>query len=140
LAIQSHTSRFHHDCFRTLHYVFFSSKSNLEFLKKLETLNFDDTGVTPIKLFGRTINNTIIFEDMITIIKSSRKGEIIGVFLENENIKSIKTWEAALAENNIGRIDMSAAVAHIMHPKEDVELLKIKKACTIIGQMFNHHV
>ncbi|KAK0073817.1 hypothetical protein PV326_013039, partial [Microctonus aethiopoides] len=124
----------------SLHYIcFFSSKSDVEFLKELETLNFD-TGVPPIKLFSRTTvskNNTIIFEEMIDIIKKSRKGHVMGVFSENKSKKSMQKWEAALAEHDLVEKDVSAAVALIMHPKEDVELRNIKEACTILGQIFN---
>ncbi|KAK0081424.1 hypothetical protein PV325_012213 [Microctonus aethiopoides] len=122
---------------------FLSSKKKIEFLRKVENQKSDDTGVPPVKLFirGKDDEDKANFANLIKIIKGSKKGKTLGVFTkENYDGSFMVAWKAALKPESFDTIDVSAAAAYIMCPKEDVELLTIKKACIVTVDVFNKYL
>ncbi|KAK0174573.1 hypothetical protein PV327_010331 [Microctonus hyperodae] len=122
---------------------FLSSKKKIEFLRKVENQKSDDTGVPPVKLFvrGKDDEDKSNFANLIKIIKASKKGKTLGVFSkENYDGAFMVAWKAALKPESFDTVDISAAAAYIMCPKEDVELLTIKKACIVTVDVFNKYL
>lgn len=51
-----------------------------------------------------------------------------------------EAWKQALKDEPFERVDMGAAVAFIMAPKEESELVTIKKACVVSVDVFNKYL
>lgn len=74
-------------------------------------------------------------------MKSSKNGKIIGVFAKDAFPGEFcESWKAALKEQTFERIDVGAAIAYIMCPKEDSELLTIKKSCLVSIDVFGKYL
>lgn len=79
------------------------------------------------------------FKKLTDIIKESKNGRTLGILPKYE-FPSCQSWNAVLTENQIENIDISAAVAYIIGPKEDSELDAIKKACSVTGNIFTKYL
>ncbi|XP_076296462.1 FACT complex subunit spt16-like isoform X3 [Lasioglossum baleicum] len=122
---------------------FLASKKKIEFLRKLENQKTEDTGVPPVKLLVRDRNDEDKgnFAKLIEIIKQSKNGKILGVFSkENYPGAFMDAWRAALKPESFDTIDVSAAAAYVMCPKEDAEILTIKKACLVSVDVFTKYL
>ncbi|KAK0081607.1 hypothetical protein PV326_007571 [Microctonus aethiopoides] len=126
---------------------FLSSKKKIEWLRELEKQNPDYTGVPPVKLFvhNKDDEDEANITKILKIIKKSKKGKIIGVFLhEICGDPFVFAGKAALDPKYFDQIDVSVVVAYIICPKENVELKKIEIACTLTMNIFNvllkHHI
>ncbi|XP_011506488.1 PREDICTED: FACT complex subunit spt16 isoform X2 [Ceratosolen solmsi marchali] len=122
---------------------FLASKKKIEFLRKLEDTKSEDNGVPPVKLFirDRGDEDKANFAKLIDIIKSSKKGKMTGIF-SKDNYKSgfAEAWKTAVKKENFDTVDVSAAVAYIMCPKEDSEILTVKKACLVSVDVFTKYL
>ncbi|KZC04875.1 FACT complex subunit spt16 [Dufourea novaeangliae] len=122
---------------------FLASKKKIEFLRKLENQKTEDTGVPPVKLLVRDRNDEDKgnFAKLIDIIKESKKGKTLGVFSkENYPGAFMDAWRAALKAESFDTVDVSAAAAYVMCPKEDAEILTIKKACLVSVDVFTKYL
>ncbi|XP_024871777.1 FACT complex subunit spt16-like [Temnothorax curvispinosus] len=122
---------------------FLASKNKIEFLKKVENQNFEDTGVPSVKLFvrDRTDEDKANFGKLIKVMKQSKKGKTLGVFSkENYPGAFMDAWRAALKNESFDTVDVSAAAAYVMCPKEDSEIITIKKACLISVDVFTKYL
>ncbi|XP_034945405.1 FACT complex subunit spt16 isoform X2 [Chelonus insularis] len=122
---------------------FLSSKKKIEFLRQVENEKIEDTGVPPVKLFVRNKSDEdkANFNKLIEIIKGSKKGKTLGVFSkENYPGAFMDAWRAALKQQSFDTIDVSAAAAYVMCPKEDIEILTIKKACVVSVDVFTKYL
>lgn len=52
----------------------------------------------------------------------------------------MELWRAALGKESFATIDVSAAVAYLMAPKEDNEIITIKKACMVTVDVFTKYL
>ncbi|XP_014206114.1 FACT complex subunit spt16 isoform X2 [Copidosoma floridanum] len=122
---------------------FLASKKKIEFLRKLEDAKSDDTGVPPVKLHirDRSDEDKANFAKLMDAIKDSKKGKTIGIFAK-DNYKSnfAEAWKAAIKKENFDSVDVSAGVAYVMAPKEDSEILTIKKACLVSVDLFTKYL
>ncbi len=70
-------------------------------------------------------------------MKSAKNGKTIGVFAkDNFPGEFCESWKVAFKEANFEKVDVSAALAYIMSPKEDTEIVSIKKACLVTVDVF----
>ncbi|XP_076649474.1 SPT16 homolog, facilitates chromatin remodeling subunit dre4 isoform X1 [Halictus rubicundus] len=122
---------------------FLASKKKIEFLRKLENQKTEETGVPPVKLLVRDRNDEdkSNFAKLIDVIKQSKKGKTLGVF-SKENYPGVfmDAWRAALKPKSFDTVDVSAAAAYVMCPKEDAEILTIKKACLVSVDVFTKYL
>ncbi|KAJ8681349.1 hypothetical protein QAD02_017136 [Eretmocerus hayati] len=122
---------------------FLASKKKIEFLKKLEEAKPDDTGCPPVKLYvrDRSDEDKANFAKLVGIIKDSRKGKTVGVFAK-DNYKSAfaEAWKSAFKKESFETIDVSGSMAYVMCPKEDVEILTVKKACLVSVDVFSKYL
>ncbi|XP_029661597.1 FACT complex subunit spt16-like [Formica exsecta] len=119
---------------------FLASKKKIEFLRKVENHKTEDTEVPPVKLFvrDRSDEDKANFGKLIEVMKQSKKGKTLGVFLkENYPGAFMDAWRAALKNESFDTIDVSAAAAYVMCPKEDSEIFTVKKACLLLGPKTN---
>ncbi|XP_057320695.1 FACT complex subunit spt16 isoform X1 [Microplitis mediator] len=122
---------------------FLSSKKKIEFLRQVESGKTEETGVPPVKLFVRdkSDEDKANFGKLIDVIKGSKKGKTLGVFSkENYPGAFMDAWRAAIKPHAFDTIDVSAAAAYVMCPKEDVEILTIKKACVVSVDVFTKYL
>ncbi|XP_076171346.1 SPT16 homolog, facilitates chromatin remodeling subunit dre4 isoform X2 [Ptiloglossa arizonensis] len=122
---------------------FLASKKKIEFLRKLENQKTDETGVPPVKLLVRDRNDEDKgnFVKLIEVIKQSKKGKTLGVFSkENYPGAFMDAWRAALKSESFDTVDVSAAAAYVMCPKEDAEILTVKKACLVSVDVFTKYL
>ncbi|XP_034175937.1 SPT16 homolog, facilitates chromatin remodeling subunit dre4 isoform X2 [Osmia lignaria lignaria] len=122
---------------------FLASKKKIEFLRKLENQKAEETGVPPVKLLVRDRNDEdkANFAKLIETIKQSKKGKTLGVFSkENYPGAFMDAWRAALKSESFDTVDVSAAAAYVMCPKEDAEILTIKKACLVSVDVFTKYL
>ncbi|XP_058807704.1 FACT complex subunit spt16 isoform X2 [Phymastichus coffea] len=122
---------------------FLASKKKIEFLRKLEEAKPEETNVPPVKLYirDRADEDKANFAKLINIIKNSKNGKAIGVF-PKDNYKStfVEAWKAVLKKENFETVDVSAAVAYVMAPKEESEILTVKKACLVSVDVYNKYL
>lgn len=142
--------------------AFLASKKKIEFLRKVEKEKADD--IPPVKLFVRdrvskklnphtskvTKNHFSEFQTdedkanygkLIEVIKASKKGKTLGVFVkENYQNSFMDAWKAALKSENFSTVDVSAAMAYVMSAKEEVEIMMIKKACLVSVDVFTKYL
>ncbi|XP_012522808.1 FACT complex subunit spt16 isoform X2 [Monomorium pharaonis] len=122
---------------------FLASKKKIEFLRKVENQNTEETGVPPVKLFvrDRSDEDKANFAKLIEVMKQSKKGKTLGVFSkENYPGAFMDAWRAALKSESFDTVDVSAAAAYVMCPKEDSEIITIKKACLISVDVFTKYL
>ncbi|KAK1121312.1 splicing associated factor Dre4 [Melipona bicolor] len=122
---------------------FLASKKKIEFLRKLENQKTEETGVPSVKLFVRDRNDEdkANFVKLIEIIKQSKKGKTLGVFSkENYPGAFMDAWRATLKSESFDTVDVSAAAAYVMCPKEDAEIHTIKKACLVSVDVFTKYL
>lgn len=106
---------------------FLASKKKIDFLRQAE--NKEENGIS-IKLLIRDRNDKgeANFKTLVNAIKGSKNGKTIGVFSkENYPGEFMDSWRAALNKENFSTVDISSAVAYLMAPKEDSEVITIKK-------------
>lgn len=74
-------------------------------------------------------------------MKSSKAGKTIGVFAKDSFPGEFcESWKAALKEQPFDKVDVGASIAYIMSPKEDSEVLTIKKACLVSIDVFGKYL
>ncbi|KAK7862745.1 hypothetical protein R5R35_002513 [Gryllus longicercus] len=120
---------------------FLASKKKIDFLRQIEN-GKDENSVPPVKLLTRDrgddqANFTILIEAM----KKSKRGKTLGVF-SKENYPGLfmDAWRSALKKENFETVDVSAAIAYVMAPKEDSEILTIKKACLVSVDVYTKYL
>lgn len=81
------------------------------------------------------------FTKLISAIKSSKKGKNLGVFTKDTFPGEFcESWKAALKNEQFEKIDIGAAIAYIMCPKDDSEISCIKKASLVSVDLFNKYL
>lgn len=121
---------------------FLASKKKIEFLRPAESVK-DENSIVPIKLLVRDRNDKdeANFKTLISAIKASKKGKTLGVFSrDNYPGEFMDGWRAALKKESFATHDVSPAVAYLMAPKEDSEIITIKKACMVSVDVFTKYL
>ncbi|XP_067013414.1 FACT complex subunit spt16 isoform X1 [Anabrus simplex] len=121
---------------------FLASKKKIEFLRQVENSK-DENSVPPVKLLvrDRTDEDKANFTKLVNAIKGSKKGKTLGVFSkDNYPGAFMDAWRSALKKEQFENVDVSAAVAYVMAPKEDSEILTIKKACLVSVDVYTKYL
>lgn len=119
---------------------FLASKKKIDFLRQAE--NKEENGIS-IKLLIRDRNDKdeANFKTLVNAIKESKNGKTIGVFSkENYPGEFMDSWRAALNKENFSTVDISSAIAYLMAPKEDSEVIIMKKACMVTVDVFTKYL
>ncbi|KAK4879994.1 hypothetical protein RN001_008140 [Aquatica leii] len=117
---------------------FLASKKKIDFLRQAEN-NREDTGIA-LKLLVRDRNDkdAANFKTLISAIKASKNGKTLGIFSkDNYPGEFMDSWKAALKKEEFNSVDISAAIGYLIAPKEDPEVITIKKACMVTVDVFN---
>ncbi|XP_010071418.1 PREDICTED: FACT complex subunit SPT16-like, partial [Pterocles gutturalis] len=122
--------------------LFMASKKKVEFLKQVAQPKGQESGngVPTITLLVREKNesNKSNFEKMIEALKSSKGGRRLGVFSKDKFPGDfMRSWNECLNKENFEKVDISAAVASTMAPKEEGELHLMRKAAAITSEVFS---
>lgn len=121
---------------------FLASKKKIEFLRPAESAK-DENSAVPIKLLVRDRNDkdAANFKTLIEAIKESKNGKSLGVF-SKDNYKGefMDLWRGAIKKENFTTIDISPATAYLMAPKEDPEIILVKKACNVSVDVFTKYL
>ena len=74
-------------------------------------------------------------------MKASKAGKTVGVFTkDNFPGEFCENWRAFLKDKHLTNVDISVPMGYIMCPKEDSELITIKKACLVTIDVFNKYL
>lgn len=74
-------------------------------------------------------------------MKGSKSGKTVGAFTKDEFPDEFcELWKKALKDESFEMIDVSAAIAYIMCPKEEPEILTVKKACIVSVDVFTKYL
>ncbi|XP_013114193.1 FACT complex subunit spt16 isoform X1 [Stomoxys calcitrans] len=120
---------------------FLTSKKKIEFLKQIENCKAD--GVPEIKLLVRDRNDKdkANFDKLKGIIKSSKEGKKLGVFIKDGFPGEFcESWKSALKSAAFENVDISGAIAYIMCPKDEPEINNIRKASLVSVDLFNKYL
>ncbi|XP_026285652.1 FACT complex subunit spt16 isoform X1 [Frankliniella occidentalis] len=121
---------------------FLSSKKKIEFLRQIEA-NKDENNVPPVKLLTRDKGDVDKnhMKKLIEEIKKSKSGKTVGLFgKENYPGAFADMWRSMLKKESFETVDVSAAVALVMAPKEDSELAILKKASNVTMDVFTKYL
>lgn len=81
------------------------------------------------------------YNKLIDIMKSSKNGKVVGVFSKDSfSGEFCEQWKQKFKEQNFENVDIGASLAYIMAPKEDSELVTIKKACMATTDVFGKYL
>lgn len=74
-------------------------------------------------------------------MKSSRNGKVVGVFSKDGFPGEFcESWQKKMSAEKFETVDIGASIAYIMAPKEDPELITIKKACLVSVDVFGKYL
>ncbi|XP_066141627.1 FACT complex subunit spt16 [Euwallacea fornicatus] len=114
---------------------FLASKKKIEFLKQGEPK--DDTQTQLNLLVRDKDNDKQNFKTLITAIKESRNGKVVGHFpKDNYQGLYMDSWREALKNEAFELVDANAPIAYLMAPKEDSEITTMKKASLVTVDVF----
>ncbi|XP_045783894.1 FACT complex subunit spt16 [Maniola jurtina] len=121
---------------------FLASKKKIEFLRQIEN-GKEESDLPPVKLLIRDRNDhdKENFNKLLQEIKKSKAGKTLGVFAkDNYPGEFSESWKAVLKAEKFENVDISSSVALIMAPKEDPEVITIKKACLVTVDVFTKYL
>lgn len=123
---------------------FLASKKKIDFLRQIQNSNKDENGL-PAKLElhirDRSDEDKTNFQKLIDALKGSKQGKTLGVFSkDNYPGQFMDAWRAILKKEHFETVDVSADIAYVMGPKEEPELLIMKKACFVSVDVFNKYL
>ncbi|CAL1278690.1 unnamed protein product [Larinioides sclopetarius] len=122
---------------------FLASRKKVEFLKQFESGKENENEVPPLTLLVRdkADKDKANFEKLINAIKNSKKGSTIGEFAKDKFPgEFLDSWRAALSKENFDSVDVSATIAYLMAPKEDIEVSIVKKACQVTVDVYSKYL
>ncbi|KAK4019969.1 hypothetical protein OUZ56_001967 [Daphnia magna] len=121
---------------------FLASKKKIDFLRPLEAVK-EEKGLPAVKLLVRdkSDKDKANFVKLIEALKKSKKGKKLGVFSKDSfHGEFMDAWNTAIKKEKFETIDISSGAAYMMAPKEESELMVIKKACQVSVDLFNKYL
>lgn len=118
-----------------------ASKKKIDFMKQAD--NPKDDGGINLKLLvrDRTDKDEANFNILTSAIKNSKKGKTLGVFAkDNYPGEFMDAWRACVKKEEFATMDVSSAVAYVMAPKEETEIVMVKKACIVSVDLFTKYL
>lgn len=74
-------------------------------------------------------------------MKESKGGKTLGVFNKDPFAGEFcQSWKAALSEEKFENVDIGISIAYITAPKEEIEIVLIKKACMVSCDVFGKYL
>lgn len=81
------------------------------------------------------------FEKLVEAMKESKSGKTLGVFSKDkEKGEFLESWRSILKSQNFETVDVSSAIALAMCPKEDNEIITMKKASIVSVDLFTKYL
>lgn len=81
------------------------------------------------------------FSKLIAEIKKSKSGKSLGVFIKDKYPGEFcESWKNVLKAEKFENVDISSAVAVFMAPKDDSEIITVKKACLVTVDIFTKYL
>lgn len=81
------------------------------------------------------------FNKLIQEIKKSKSGKTLGVFAkDNYPGEFCESWKAIIKGEKFENVDISSTIALLMAPKEDPEIITVKKACLVTVDVFTKYL
>lgn len=118
---------------------FLASKKKIDFLRQGESK--DENHIQLNLLVRDKDKDNENFNTLITAIKESKNGKVVGHFpKDNYPGPFMDAWRAALKKENFEMFDASAPIAYLLAPKEDSEIATIKKASLVTIDVFNKYL
>lgn len=118
---------------------FLASKKKIDFLRQAESK--DENNIQFSLLIRDKDSDEANFKILVNAIKDSKKGKTIGVFpKDNYPGALMESWRAMLKKEDFQNVDISAAAALLMSPKEENEIITIKKACLVSVDVFTKYL
>ncbi|GIY82430.1 FACT complex subunit SPT16 [Caerostris extrusa] len=122
---------------------FLASKKKVEFLKHFESGKENENEIPPLTLLVRdkADKDKTNFEKLIAAIKNSKKGTTVGEFAKDKfPSEFLDSWRATLSKENFDIVDASSYLAYVMAPKEDNEVMLIKRACQATVDLYSRYL
>lgn len=92
-----------------------------------------------VKFFS--LSQNFNFKILLNIMKETKAGKTVGIFRkDNFPGEFCESWEAALRDAGFEKVDISAAMAYVMAPKEETEIATVKKTCSVSIDVFNSYL
>lgn len=149
--------------------IFLASKKKIEFLRQIEQHKDDELPAVklytrdrvsilrrPLLNFNFRSNSAQFFvyyiflqndkdkanfDKLIESIKESKSGKTLGVFTKDkEKGEFLESWKSLLKTQSFETVDISSAIALVMCPKEDSELITMKKASIVSVDLFTKYL
>lgn len=74
-------------------------------------------------------------------MKGSKGGKTLGVFPKDEYTDEFcESWKVALKEEDFEKVDISVGIAYILAPKEESEIMTMKKSCMVSVDLFTKYL
>uniref|UniRef100_A0AAU7BN93 FACT complex subunit n=1 Tax=Henosepilachna vigintioctopunctata TaxID=420089 RepID=A0AAU7BN93_9CUCU len=119
---------------------FLASKKKIDFIKQGESPESNAVELTFL-IRDRNDKDKANFETLITAIQKSKRGKTIGVFPKDKYPgEFMDSWKAAVSTAKLESLDVSTAFAYLISPKEDSEIITIKKACMVTVDVFTKYL
>lgn len=81
------------------------------------------------------------FNKLLQEIKKSKSGKTLGVFIkDNYPGEFCESWKAVLKGEKFENVDISSSIALLVAPKEDPEIITVKKACLVTVDVFTKYL
>ncbi|XP_069961297.1 FACT complex subunit spt16-like isoform X1 [Cherax quadricarinatus] len=122
---------------------FLASKKKIQILEGLDKNKEEKSNVPAVKLLIRDKNDKdkANISKLIDAIKTSKGGSKIGVYVKDKfSSDLIDAWRKAVKDANFEQLDMSSHMAIVMSPKEESEIITIKKACSATVDVFSKYL
>lgn len=121
---------------------FLASKKKIEFLRQIEN-GKEESELPPVKLLIRDRNDKDKenFSKLVQEIKKSKSGKSLGVFAkDNYPGEFCESWKSVMKTEKFENVDISSSIALLMAPKEDSEIITVKKACLVTVDVFTKYL
>ncbi|KAF5287110.1 hypothetical protein FQR65_LT12333 [Abscondita terminalis] len=83
------------------------------------------------------VDEEVVYSKSAHYKHASKNGKVLGVFSkDNYPGEFMDSWKSALKQEDFTSVDVSAAVAYLIAPKEDSEIITVKKACMVTVDVF----
>lgn len=120
-----------------------ASKKKIDFLKPLESAKENEEDVPPVVLHLRNKSDAdeIYYKKLLSAIKGSKGGKIIGGFPKDSYPDRFYTeWRKLLEKEEIDLFDMSNAIALLTSVKDEAEIELMKKASGVSVELFTKYL
>lgn len=97
--------------------------------------------VNVLSQFMQTDKDQENFKKLLGYMADSKDGKTVGVFQKDSMVGEFcQSWKSAFDEKKFESVDIGAAIAYIIAPKEENEILTMKKACMVSVDIFSKYL